>query len=190
LAIAQIPSAPADAGWIGPTTVGVALLVGLAWAAWFEGIDLARIARNVVAFLKDLFAPSTSTAGNTRSPSPRDSQETDDDLDATVVVQRGGFGSITCVSGSLTGQRWDIPAQGLSIGRDPGSDVVVNDARISARHANIRPKQSRVVVVDTASTNGVFLNDVNNRVRGEAPLSPGDLVILSATDAAQFIYRK
>jgi pSer/pThr/pTyr-binding forkhead associated (FHA) protein len=111
-------------------------------------------------------------------------------MDATLVVNRGDFGSIICCSGALLGKRFDIPLHGLTMGRHPDSDVVVNDPRVSVQHAQIRPKQGKVVVVDAESANGIFLNDFQSRVVGESVLKPGDVIMLSATDAAQFIYRK
>src|SRR5437762_1036834 len=106
------------------------------------------------------------------------------------MVRRATLGSLICVSGVLLGQRWDVPMTGLSIGRDEDADIVVNDPRISARHAHIGLKGGRVVVVDEGSRNGVFLNEDTKRVTGEVVLTRGDLVRLSETDAAQFVYRK
>jgi hypothetical protein len=191
IAIAQAPSATPESGWLTPTTVGVPAAIGIAALAWWKRINVARITKPVVALLKNLMARGTSATDRQRVGDADASPPAEDDIaDATVMVRRGGFGSITCVSGKLLGQRWEIPAQGLSIGRAPGSDVVVDDTHVSATHAHIRPKQGRVVVVDDSTTNGTFLNDAHHRVQGEAPLSAGDVVMLSTTDAAHFIYRK
>ena len=86
--------------------------------------------------------------------------------DKTVMVAalgggqpQAGFGSITCTSGALMGQRFDIRPEGLYVGRDGTlSQVVVNDNRVSKRHVWIGPRNGRVAVVDQGSTNGTFLN--------------------------------
>jgi hypothetical protein len=163
----------------------------LGWLGWQKRVNLASFAKTIGAKLSTLVSSQPKSERSAAQPSaPRAAGAEVNETAETVVVHRGTFGSITCVAGVLLGQRWDIPGHGLSIGRDPASDVVINDSRVSVKHAQIRPKQGDVMLVDAGSTNGVFLNDVHHRVTGEAALKPGDLVILSTTDAAQFIYRK
>jgi hypothetical protein len=173
--------------------LSLAVAVVLGWLGWRRRSDISTIVKTAIAKLTASTArgslKNTSGSHAARPPGSR-SQSDVNETGATVVMHRGSFGSITCISGALLGRRWDIPGQGLSIGRDPASDVVIDDSRVSARHALIRPKQGEVVVVDDGSTNGVFLNDVRHRVTGEAILAPGDIVMLSSTDAAHFIYRK
>ena len=61
------------------------------------------------------------------------------------------------------------------LGRDPACDVVLNDTKCSRRHAVVEEGPGGLVVRDTASANGVF---VNGRRVDEAPLAPGDVVRL------------
>src|SRR5258708_16720950 len=42
------------------------------------------------------------------------------------------------------------------VGRDPQSDIVVNDSRVSWRHAVLRVARSTWLLEDLASTNGTF----------------------------------
>jgi hypothetical protein len=168
-----------------------------AMPAWLlKYIDLPRLFKRAVAIIKGLVSRSSgapANAGRGAVPNPLSPNAADvDDTGRTVLVQRGNFGSITCVSGTLLGKRWEIPAQGLSLGREPSSDIVIDDPVISAKHAHILPKNGQVVIVDDGSRNGVFLDAAGSRiqVQGERALQPGDLVLLSATDAAHFIYRK
>ena len=164
----------------------------LGWLGWKKRVNLATLGKTLVERLKTL-RPSSPTKVDRPKVQPAANTTAVGDVSedaATIVAPRGNFGSITCVSGVLLGKRWNIPGHGLSIGRDPDSDVVVTDSRVSAKHAQIRPRQGSVIVVDAGSTNGVFLNDIHNRIEGETALKPGDLVMLSATDAAHFIYRK
>jgi len=44
-----------------------------------------------------------------------------------------------------------------SIGRNPESDIVVNEARVSWRHAVLRPEGATWLLEDVGSTNGTFL---------------------------------
>jgi pSer/pThr/pTyr-binding forkhead associated (FHA) protein len=166
-----------------------AVAVVLGWLGWRKRFDIAGFVKTISENLTGSSATGPSS-DNTGSATPRSEPESDDESGETMVVTRGTFGSITCVSGALLGQRFAIPGHGLSIGRDPESDVVVDDSRVSAKHARVLPKQGAVVVVDVESLNGVFLNDFQHRVAGEASLQPGDIFMLSATDAAHFIYRK
>lgn len=63
----------------------------------------------------------------------------------------------------------------LVLGRDPGCDVVLNDTKCSRRHAVVEEALEGLVVRDTASANGVY---VNGRRVDKAPLAPGDVVRL------------
>ena len=49
------------------------------------------------------------------------------------------------------------------IGRDPGSDIVVADPRVSWRHATIEMRDGGWLLEDTGSSNGTFVN--GQRVR-------------------------
>lgn len=62
-----------------------------------------------------------------------------------------------------------------AIGRDARAGLVLDDARISRRHALLVRDDVRVMLTDLASRNGTFLN---GRRLGTAPevLSPGDIV--------------
>ena len=59
------------------------------------------------------------------------------------------------------------------IGRSPSSDVVLDDASVSRRHALITRRGERTVILDDRSRNGVRVNGV--RV-SEADLHDGDLI--------------
>ncbi|MFI8179997.1 FHA domain-containing protein [Actinacidiphila glaucinigra] len=58
----------------------------------------------------------------------------------------------------LNGRTWALdPARSYSLGRDPQSDVVLDDARVSWRHATIRRGERGWVVEDLGSTNGTYV---------------------------------
>ena len=101
------------------------------------------------------------------------------------------LGSLTCTSGPLAGQQFDIGSEGLYIGRDGSlSQVVINDSRVSKRHVWVGPRGGRVAAVDQGSTNGTFLNVPRSQRITEVLLNPGDTVIVSDADVARFQYQK
>jgi hypothetical protein len=69
----------------------------------------------------------------------------------------------------------ELPGSLAVLGRDPGCDVVLNDTKCSRRHAVVEEGPGGLVVRDTASANGVY---VNGRKVDTAALKPGDLVRL------------
>ena len=75
-----------------------------------------------------------------------------------------------------TGQR------GATLGRSRECDIVVEDANVSRRHAELRPRGSAWVLSDLGSTNGTRLNGW--RVGQPVPVQAGDLV---AFGSAQFV---
>lgn len=120
------------------------------------------------------------------------------DLSATVAIPRApidtapiSYGSIRFVSGMLTGQQFDIKAEGACVGRDSAlSQIVVADPRISKRHVWIGVRDGRVVITDQGSRNGTFLNDPKSERITDVLLNPGDTVILGESDVARFEYEK
>jgi hypothetical protein len=100
------------------------------------------------------------------------------------------YGSIHFVSGPLSGQRFEIKADGDYIGRDGGSaQIVIGDPRISKRHVWIGVKNGRVVIADQNSRNGTFVNDPRSARVTETSLNAGDIVILGESDVARFEYQ-
>lgn len=118
------------------------------------------------------------------------------DLSRTVAITEDGafqpnYGSITFVSGPLSGQEFEIKADGDFIGRDGGSSqIVLSDPRISKRHLWIGVKNGRVVITDQNSRNGTFVNDPKSQRVTETSLNAGDVVILGESDVARFEYRQ
>ena len=119
------------------------------------------------------------------------------DLSRTIAITEDGdsfkpnYGSIKFVSGPLSGQQFQIQADGDFIGRDGGSSqIVIGDPRISKRHVWIGVKNGRVVITDQNSRNGTFVNDPRSARVTEQSLNPGDVVILGESDVARFEYHQ
>jgi hypothetical protein len=81
---------------------------------------------------------------------------------------------------AVGGRRLIVPNGGGTIGRSRDCDVVLDDAGISRRHAEIRPGPDGWTVADLGSTNGVRVNGAE--VRGAHALAPGDRVELGSTE--------
>jgi len=74
----------------------------------------------------------------------------------------------------------DIPVAGeLSIGREAGNAIWLDDALVSRRHARLVLRGDDLIVEDLDSANGVFRN--GERVNGSAILRPGDALVIGAT---------
>ncbi|MFD8871333.1 FHA domain-containing protein [Streptomyces sp. NPDC059590] len=58
----------------------------------------------------------------------------------------------------LNGQTWTLdPSRSYSLGRDPQGDMVLDDARVSWRHATVRWGGRSWVIEDHGSTNGTYV---------------------------------
>jgi hypothetical protein len=99
-------------------------------------------------------------------------------------------GSIVFTSGALQGQAFEIPTEGLFIGRDSGAaQIVIADPRVSKCHLWIGPRDRKVVIQDQESRNGTFVNDTSTPRITQVELQNGDVVILGEASVAQFEYR-
>jgi hypothetical protein len=77
------------------------------------------------------------------------------------------------------GKRMVVAASGATIGRSRDCDVVLDDANVSRRHAEVRPRGDGWIVADLGSTNGVTVNGV--RIEQAQVLRPGDRVEVGTT---------
>lgn len=79
-------------------------------------------------------------------------------------------------SGPNPGKTFALSKSEITIGRDIGNDVVINDAEISRRHARLFAQGSSFVLEDLGSTNGTFVE--GQRLMGPHMLRPGELILL------------
>jgi hypothetical protein len=66
----------------------------------------------------------------------------------------------------------DVPTP-LTIGREEGNAIQLNDERVSRYHLKIQEDQNKVVLVDLESTNGTKVNGESVQIWG---LRPGDII--------------
>ncbi len=81
---------------------------------------------------------------------------------------------------AVGGRRLLVPPGGGTVGRSHDCDVVLDDAGVSRRHAEIRPAPGGWTLADLGSTNGVRVN--GQELRGVCALHPGDRVELGSTE--------
>jgi hypothetical protein len=80
------------------------------------------------------------------------------------ITHRGGTAHVVELAGTVA-----------VLGRDPGCDVVLNDAKCSRRHAVVEDLPEGLAVRDSGSANGTYVN--GKRVE-KAHLRPGDTIRL------------
>lgn len=83
---------------------------------------------------------------------------------------------LTMRAGPTPGKVFPVEGEDISIGREPGNSVVINDAEISRRHSHIQLRSGAYVVEDLGSTNGTFVNGI--RLSGPHALKAGDEISL------------
>jgi FHA domain-containing protein len=81
---------------------------------------------------------------------------------------------------AVGGRRLLVAPEGAVVGRSRDCDIVLEDAGISRRHAEIVPGGDGWMLRDLGSTNGVRLN--GRPVRGTQELRPGDSIELGSTE--------
>lgn len=112
------------------------------------------------------FAPVEVT-----SDAPQDAPGTDE---SPVLVVR---------KGPQLGERFYLEGSRLTIGRDPDSGIFLNDITVSRSHAVLDMDGSSVVISDSGSLNGTF---VNGNYIDSAELNHGDIVQVGTFQMAFF----
>jgi hypothetical protein len=77
------------------------------------------------------------------------------------------------------GKRLVVGAGGATVGRSRSCDVVLDDANVSRRHAEIRPRGGGWTIADLGSTNGIAVNGA--RIERPQALKRGDRIEIGAT---------
>jgi predicted component of type VI protein secretion system len=83
-------------------------------------------------------------------------------------------------AGPMQGATFRLRRDTCVIGRDDDVDVLVEDFRVSRRHAVIERSDDRLLLADAGSTNGTWLND--RRLTEAAELTDGDRIRLGGVE--------
>lgn len=82
---------------------------------------------------------------------------------------------LTMRSGPTPGKIFPLSKGEMYVGRDMTSDIVINDAEISRKHARFVLQGNSYILEDLGSTNGSFVN--GQRLMGPNALNPGDMIM-------------
>lgn len=79
-----------------------------------------------------------------------------------IALSSGEKAMVVIARGPQKGSRFLITAEGVSIGRSTESSIFLDDVTVSRSHAQIKREDSGAfVLVDNASLNGTYLNNVS-----------------------------
>ncbi len=100
-----------------------------------------------------------------------------------VLQESDGLSALFVLQGQQPGARFDLDALAadharVSIGREKGNVIQIDDSEASRKHAEIRLHHGGFVLIDLNSSNGTFLNQ--QRIE-ESRLSPGDQIQVGRT---------
>jgi hypothetical protein len=101
------------------------------------------------------------------------------DRDALRTAKpRAPQGAIVAREGSVE-REVRLTAEPITVGRDQKNDIVLDDRRVSRRHAEVRLRLGRYTLYDLQSTNGTF---VNGRRIAEMVLSDDDRISIGGAE--------
>ncbi|MBI4733530.1 MAG: FHA domain-containing protein [Rubrobacteridae bacterium] len=96
----------------------------------------------------------TSDADITMALTPVDVEKELDEINLeksdgpVLIVQKGPF----------VGQAFSIAKKVINLGRDPGSDIFLDDITVSRNHATLTVRNDNVLITDSGSLNGTYVN--------------------------------
>ncbi|GAB4449660.1 MAG: hypothetical protein OHK0015_54900 [Chloroflexi bacterium OHK40] len=79
--------------------------------------------------------------------------------------------------GQLVGLRLELGDETVTIGRDPGNQVILTSKRVGRRHAELRCEGAQYLLLDLNSRNGTFVN--GERVTEPRLLRVGDQIAIA-----------
>ena len=99
---------------------------------------------------------------------------TQEDLD-TIARLSDGTALLISTRGAVSGSRYLLDEDEVSVGRDPRADILLDDSTVSRAHAVFRRHGGAFTVVDAGSLNGTYVN--RQRV-DQATLRNGDEIMI------------
>ena len=98
-----------------------------------------------------------SLEGSTQSFAPVSAS----DSEALRDVPRAEGPVLVVRKGHDMGERFYVDRPRLTLGRDPGADVFLNDVTVSRSHAVVTLSGDEVSIEDAGSLNGIYVNGVS-----------------------------
>lgn len=99
---------------------------------------------------------------------------TKEDLN-TIMRLADGMALLISTRGAVSGSRYLLDEDEITVGRDPSSDILLDDSTVSRTHAVFRRINGNYSVIDAGSLNGTYVN--RQRVDSQE-LKNGDEIIL------------
>ena len=105
--------------------------------------------------------------------------QTYDDRTSREIIADGAVGDVEWTASAIlvvkrgpnAGSRFPLHQSVTSAGRDPRSDIFLDEVTVSRRHAEFRSERGELHVVDIGSLNGTY---VNGQLIDSAVLTDGD----------------
>ena len=122
----------------------------------------------------------TAAAGTAAASRPSNATIIDRKPQAATIIDVPKTGdTLTVQAGGGRGTSYDLPANGITIGRDATCYIVVDDGKVSGKHVKLSYTPNGWSVMDLGSTNGTYVN--NQRISGQVQLQNGDTVKIGDT---------
>jgi pSer/pThr/pTyr-binding forkhead associated (FHA) protein len=92
--------------------------------------------------------------------------QTDDDQTSREIIAEGAVPDVEWTTSAMlvikrgpnAGSRFPLHQAVTSTGRDPRSDIFLDDVTVTRRHTEFRSERGELQVVDIGSLNGVYVN--------------------------------
>ncbi len=142
------------------------------------------------AQLEDLHGPCPACGATVSQATESFEPVSVDQMEAGPSATAAEGPALIVRKGPQSGERFFLDRPHLTVGRDPQSDIFLNDMTVSRSHAFLVVSHGEVTVRDASSLNGTYVNGV---CVDAAPLSDGDvlqvgtfrMVFVSGTGAAR-----
>lgn len=99
---------------------------------------------------------------------------TKEDLD-TIMRLSDGTALLISTRGAVSGSRYLLDEDEITVGRDPRADILLDDSTVSRSHAVFRRVNGAYSVIDAGSLNGTYIN--RQRV-DQKQLNNGDEIMI------------
>lgn len=105
----------------------------------------------------------------------------------TIGKLEPGSALLISTRGLLSGSRYLLDTDEITVGRDAGADILLDDATVSRRHAVFRKHGDTYEIVDSGSLNGTY---VNMERKDSAVLHNGDTIMIGKFRMLYFVHER
>jgi pSer/pThr/pTyr-binding forkhead associated (FHA) protein len=99
-------------------------------------------------------------------------------------------GMLIAKTGSKRGMVFAIDPSGIKIGRDKDKNqIIINDSVISREHAWVGLSEGKIIIRDINSSNGTFINSLDNPRITSEELKDGDIIYIGKKGIESFKFK-